>query len=467
MPPMAIVPIAHAGYHQAMRPVYTLAEAGEKDRELIGRYGLCEASLIDSAAMGAFRLAGSFLAGRIAIAVGPGNNGSDGIELAALLHRSGYDVSVLYLSPKGNAENMRRRKALDPAIPVVSSLAGFDTVVDALFGFGIDPSRTEYLEVVRDIPPKAAVIALDVPAGFSLKADATVCFMAPKAEMYLPSNRGKCGEILHFNPGFPEEGLCGGSIHLLGDDDSSIHQIGIADFKNTRGHVLAIGGSCRYPGALRLLCRSCFAVGAGLVTVLTDEKSVFTEHPSLIPYHGSDFAGFSSIAIGPGWDEGHRDIFDMAASSARPMAIDADALRFVPGHRFGWHAVLTPHVGEYRSLMKGLGLEDGLGDADSLVQSLRRASAMLEAVIVLKAASVWIADADGIYIYDGANPSLGVAGSGDVLAGIIGTLLAQGEEPLAAAMDGVILHQRAGRKAHAEYGYYPAEGLILEVGRLR
>ena len=147
--------------------------------------------------------------------------------------------------------------------------------------------------------------------------------------------------------------------------------------------------------------------------------------------------------------------------------IDADALRFVPGHRFGWHAVLTPHVGEYRSLMRGLGLEDGLGDADSLVQSLRRASAMLEAVIVLKAASVWIADADGIYIYDGANPSLGVAGSGDVLAGIIGTLLAQGEEPLAAAMDGVILHQRAGRKAHAEYGYYPAEGLILEVGRLR
>ena len=264
MPPMAIVPIAHAGYHQAMRPVYTLAEAGEKDRELIGRYGLCEASLIDSAAMGAFRLARSFLAGRIAIAVGPGNNGSDGIELAALLHSSGYDVSVLYLSPKGNAENMRRRKALDPAIPVVSSLAGFDTVVDALFGFGIDPSRTEYLEVVRDIPPKAAVIALDVPTGFSLKADATVCFMAPKAEMYLPSNRGKCGEILHFNPGFPEEGLCGGSIHLLGDDDSSIHQIGIADFKNTRGHVLAIGGSCRYPGALRLLCRPCFAAGAGV-----------------------------------------------------------------------------------------------------------------------------------------------------------------------------------------------------------
>ena len=122
---------------------------------------------------------------------------------------------------------------------------------------------------------------------------------------------------------------------------------------------------------------------------------------------------------------------------------------------------------EKLKILKGLGLEDGLGDADSLVQSLRRASAMLEAVIVLKAASVWIADADGIYIYDGANPSLGVAGSGDVLAGIIGTLLAQGEEPLAAAMDGVILHQRAGRKAHAEYGYYPAEGLILEVGRLR
>ena len=72
-----------------------------------------------------------------------------------------------------------------------------------------------------------------------------------------------------------------------------------------------------------------------------------------------------------------------------------------------------------------------------------------------------------VYIYHGANPSLGVAGSGDVLSGIIGALLAEGETPLRAAIDGVILHQKAGRNAHETYGFYSAEELILEVGKAR
>ena len=78
-----------------------------------------------------------------------------------------------------------------------------------------------------------------------------------------------------------------------------------------------------------------------------------------------------------------------------------------------------------------------------------------------------ITSGDDIFIYDGANPSLGVAGSGDVLAGVIGALLAEGYSPLDAAKNGVILHQRAGRRAHEEYGYYSAEELILEVGKCR
>ena len=82
---------------------------------------------------------------------------------------------------------------------------------------------------------------------------------------------------------------------------------------------------------------------------------------------------------------------------------------------------------------------------------LREIASHLDAVIVLKASSVWIADADAVYIYHGANPSLGVAGSGDVLSGIIGAFLAAGEKPLNAAIDGVILHQRAGRNAHNTY----------------
>ena len=129
--------------------------------------------------------------------------------------------------------------------------------------------------------------------------------------------------------------------------------------------------------------------------------------------------------------------------------------------------MLTPHVGEYRRLCVALGIDDALSDPDTLPYKLREIASHLDAVIVLKAASVWIADRDAVYIYHGANPSLGVAGSGDVLSGIIGALLAAGEKPLNAAIDGVILHQRAGRNAHNTYGFYSAEELILEVGKAR
>ena len=147
--------------------------------------------------------------------------------------------------------------------------------------------------------------------------------------------------------------------------------------------------------------------------------------------------------------------------------IDADALKFVPGHVFGYKAVLTPHIGEYKRLMKAMGMDDGLTSASELGSALRKLSGTLSAVIVLKSSTVWITDGDDICIYDGANPSLGVAGSGDVLAGVTAALLAGGEEPLRAAVDGVILHQKAGRNAHIEYGYYPADELIKEVGRAR
>lgn len=453
-------------YHADMRPVYTLEEAKETDHRLVAEDKLDETALIDSAAAGAYNLTKDFLKGRICVAVGPGNNGSDGLEYAYLLFRDGFDVSVFYLADKGNAENIRRRKMLEGKVPAVSSLSGFDTVIDALFGFSLDPSRTEYRNALDEIGD-ALLIALDVPSGFYKDTDITVTFMVPKAEMYLPSLRGKCGRIFCFNPGFPEDKLTGKGMYLLSDEDSEIHRISIADYKNTRGHVLAIGGSQRYPGALRLLCRSCFAAGAGLVTVFTDEKTIFREYPSLMPFSDSSFSRFSSIAIGPGWGDGDPDILSSAASSGRPLVVDADAVKYAHRFKYSWNAVLTPHVGEYRTLMRNLDLPDGLESAASLRKSLLLASRKLEAVIVMKSASLWIADGDDVYIYDGADPSIGVAGAGDVLTGIIAALLGQGEKPLQAAADGVILHQKAGRSAHGKYGYYPAEELIAETGRLR
>ena len=99
--------------------------------------------------------------------------------------------------------------------------------------------------------------------------------------------------------------------------------------------------------------------------------------------------------------------------------------------------------------------------------ALRALSRETETTVVLKSSVVWITSGDAVYIYDGANPSMGIAGSGDVLSGIIAALLAEGESPERAAIDGVILHQEAGRNAARRYGYYDAETLIEEVGRAR
>ena len=131
------------------------------------------------------------------------------------------------------------------------------------------------------------------------------------------------------------------------------------------------------------------------------------------------------------WDNFFRlkELFDKALSSGKAMVVDAYGLKFVPGQKFSHRAVLTTHDGEYRRMMASLSLDDGLSDPDSLHRALLHLSELLEAVVVLKASSVWIAYEGMVYIYHGANPSLGVAGSGDVLSGIIGALLAEGVMP--------------------------------------
>ena len=92
-------------------------------------------------------------------------------------------------------------------------------------------------------------IALDVPSGFCYKADATVAFMCKKMEMYYPENRGKCGMIYSYNPGFPKEEYYDSDTVLLSDTDYSASPFSLSDYKNTRGHLFVFGGSERYPGA--------------------------------------------------------------------------------------------------------------------------------------------------------------------------------------------------------------------------
>ena len=307
-----------------------------------------------------------------------------------------------------------------------------------------------------------------VAAGCVLPSGASaVCTVSPgmkSAEFYLPSLRAGCGRIITAGgEDAPHDGIC-----LLSDDDSRMIRFSSDGFKNSRGHIAVIGGSDKYTGAPRLAARAAFFSGAGLVTIITDSERIRDENPAvMIAPYGCDLSRFDALAMGPGWGEGSAAEFDRAASSGKNIVIDADALTLVPGHSFSHRAVLTPHIGEYRRLMSAMDIPCGLESAASLAAALRELALRTESVVVLKSSVLWITDGGNIFIYDGSNPSLGVAGSGDVLCGIIASLMGAGESPERAAIDGVILHQRAGRKAHEKYGFYSAEELILEVGRAR
>ena len=451
-----------------MYPVVYPDTAKELDHRLIAEYGLSESALIDSAARNVLEASQGRLKGRLVFLIGPGNNGSDGLEMARLCKKDGLDVSICYLYAKGNRENLRRREAV-AALAKVDDAKGFDTVIDAMFGFSFHGEPDERTKaVVESIT--GFTIAIDVPSAGIVRADLTVTLMSRKAGLYLPSLRAMSGEIEFRNPGFPEKELetSPDKLYLLTYQDSQIRKFSLSDYKNTRGHLLIIGGSDRYTGAPRLAARSAFAAGAGLVSIMTSSEKVRDENPAvMIVPPGGGLERMSAIALGPGWDEGDDSLLSSSVESGKPLVIDADALRHAHKHKYGWRAVLTPHVGEYKRLMNALGLPSGLEAAETLSSSLRALSKALEAVVVLKASTLWITSGDEVYIYDGAEPSLGVAGSGDVLTGAIGALLGEGESPLRAAIDGVILHQRAGKRAHADYGYYSAEELILSLGRER
>lgn len=457
-----------------MKAVCCLESSKALDHNLIDKYSLSEKELIDNAAKGAYDLIKDKLIGKkVLFIIGKGNNGSDGLEIARLLSRESRNISLLYISEEGNSENMRRRgivSFIDRAFDVY----GFDVIVDSLFGFGFHGTLdSEISDLITRINQSGSyVISIDVSSAMMVIANETIVFMTYKQELFHPMYRANAGIIRLVNPGFPESELevSSDDCYLINSDDLSVKPFSISDYKNTRGHVCILGGSDKYPGAPILSIRSAIKSGAGLATLISSDsvlKLVYSSYPSIMLSHDDidDLSHFSSIIVGPGWDSGNERLLDLALSSNKGIVIDADAIKLMKGKTLNDNGVITPHVGEYRTLCALLGIDNGLSNARNLAASIKEAANRLKCVVVLKSSAIWISDGHSIFIYDGHNPTLGVAGSGDVLSGIIGALLASGESALDAAINGVIIHQEAGKRARAKYGFYMAEELIGEIVR--
>lgn len=446
-----------------MLPLLNAEKVNEWDRKTRESYGLSSSQLVDNAAKNVYGITSEKVAGKIVLVLaGGGNNGSDALSYALLI-KDICRVMLWFAPGKANDLNLSlRRRCADAGIATVAGFVSCDVIIDGIFGCAFHPPVEEPVlsMIMKANSSDAFKISMDVPSAYLFKADLCITFSILKREQYELGARECSGKIILSNPGFPESEIkkVESDTMLLADSDYSVKPFSDVSFKNRRGHVAILGGSSSYPGAPVLSAKASFHAGAGLVSIFTSSgayASVSSYRPAIVRCSGFSDEGFDSLVLGPGWGcEGSRDSFFLN----KKKVLDADAIKLIRKEDdFSSLAVITPHVGEFRRLCASLGIRE---DA-------REASLAINAVIVLKSHVTEIAFGNRSYLYDGMNASLGVAGSGDVLSGIIGAFLACGEDVLEAAVNAVILHQKCGRSCRSKYGYYDSLELINEVGLLR
>jgi NAD(P)H-hydrate epimerase len=440
-------------------------------------------------------VAARFSSCSVAVLCGPGNNGGDGFVAARLLKERGFDVRLAALSTgKGDAAVMARKWG-GAILPLSSAmLDGVALAVDGLFGAGLSrPLEGAARDVVAALnDKKIPVAAIDVPSGLSgdtgkvlgavgVRAALTVTFFRKKPGHLLLPGRALCGEILLADIGIPESALepirpslAQNGPALWGRDypwpQAQAH-------KYARGHCLVVSGPAHATGAARLAARGALRIGAGLVSVAAEGEAVAVNAAHLTAIMIKPFVGahglsdlladkrFNAVVMGPGLGAGGQTrelVQEVLAGLATPgdgmatrkLVLDADALTSFQdapetlfGHIHPGAVVLTPHEGEFERIFPGL-----LQDSASKLDAARQAANRSGAVVLLKGNDTVIARPGArksgwsAAINANAPATLATAGSGDVLAGLIGGLLAQGLEPGKAAAAAAWLHgDAAGR----------------------
>ena len=450
-----------------MTQILTNAQMAQADAFAVA-HGVPSLTLMENAGRAvADAISARFKPCAVTVLCGPGNNGGDGFVVARLLDEYGFSVRVAHdADTKGDAKAMSElwkgtRLALTPP-----ALDGAKLVVDGLFGAGLSrPLEGPYAQVVEalnDLP----VVAIDVPSGLCgdtgeplggvcVKALLTVTFFRKKPGHLLLPGRILCGEILVADIGIPAEAAA-----------TDLHENTPAlwpfpwpqpgGHKYARGHCVAVSGPAHATGAARLAARGALRVGAGLVSVASppDAAAVNAAHLTAIMLKRFEGAGgltallsdkrFNAVVLGPGLGVGGetRALVDAVLKSGAAVVLDADALTSFQGdpealfNRLHETSVLTPHAGEFERLFPGL-----LADRASKLHAVRAAATRAGAVVLLKGADTVIAAPGGkAAINANAPPSLATAGAGDVLAGMIAGLLAQGMPAFDAACAGAWLH---------------------------
>ena len=407
-----------------------------------------------------------------AVLCGPGNNGGDGWVAARVLRSMGWPVWVETFV----ARERLRGDAADAAsawtgdiYELGKSERNAQLVVDALFGAGLSRPLEGEAARLAVLTPASRVVAVDVPSGLKgndgnplgdvcFEAALTVTFVRKKPAHVLMPGREWCGEVVVADIGAPENVVAAQNIALFENDPAlwSMPWPEADTHKHERGHVIVASGGHTRTGAARLSARSALRAGAGLVTVLSPPEALAENAAQLTAImlrEAKGQAGFAEAArtaqammIGPafGTSDAHYKFLLAALDTGPrcPLVLDADAITLLAPLTHGLDArdVMTPHVGEFRRAFPGI-----WSNTTNPIEAARAAAVYARCVVLLKGASTVIAAPDGGAIVNTTGtPFLATAGSGDVLAGLVAGLIAQGMPSFEAAAAGAWIHGRAG-----------------------
>lgn len=470
--------------------VYTGRETRALDRRAIDGFGIPGFVLMHRAGVAAFRhLRRQWPeAKRISVVCGAGNNAGDGYIVAGAAADAGLGVQVIQVGDParvsgdaGKALKFARERLGDSALASVacgSWQADGDVVVDALLGTGVQGQvRPGFRRTIGEINACGLpVLALDLPSGIDadtgaalmpapVRADLTVTFVAPKLGLVTGAGVDHVGEVRLETLDIPDEVYAdSGGVPVL--DGSALARLerNRSAHKGDFGRLLILGGDAGMGGAVILAGGAALRSGAGLVTVGTVEANrtpLLARYPELMaraiePSDVSDLVyKADAVVVGPGLGQGAwgvavcQETLAAARQHSKSLLIDADALGCIArlGLAVPAGSLITPHPGEAGRLLSRSAKEVQAQRPDAA----RRLSSLGEGcVAALKGAGTLIADSGQLAgICLGGNPRMATPGSGDVLSGIGGALLARGLPALLAAKLAVWLHARAGDEAAA------------------
>jgi len=466
--------------------IFPVSQFAEIDQYTIQNEPIASIDLMERASNAFYwRFKQLFPHGDVSVLVGPGNNGGDALAVARMLIKDGRDVQVYLLTNEDKLSddgkmNLDRLKEMKDSIILLTSperlslINSEDVIIDGLFGSGLNrPLSGMTKQVVQFINESASkVVSIDIPSGLFgednsandkeaiILADYTISFQFPKLAFLLPENEMYVGEWMvediRLHPDkikTTQTDYCYTTPVLA---KRLLKERGRFAHKGHLGHALLMAGNYGKMGAAVLASKACLKSGVGLLSThvprlgytiiqtAVPEAMASIDRSDILISEFPDLEQYSAVGIGPGIGtkpNTKKALQELLQSlNGKPVVLDADAINVlamdeelldaVPAN-----AILTPHPGEFDRLV---------GHSHSAYERLQKAmrfAADMDVILVLKGAYTAMINTHGhCYFNSTGNPGMATAGSGDVLTGMLLSLLAQGYEPIDAARLGVYLH---------------------------